>query len=247
MTRGICALAVVSWASFAGLATASAQDVIVVPPPDELVPPHVSGEPQPSQPAPVIPEPPASTLPPPGRGAAYATPDGTMWVPVPPGHTALVAPQGFARVPYEQPRLTLFDLEPQIDRKVRRARRAGFVQLAAAGVTLVAVSAALVCETSGGVDCYDWWSVSAAGFVGFSAAGIVSAFSANRAAGLLARAGVPIRRGAGRFAVALSFVPYANIGAFAFTSITLGRVRRARAAAHRVSPLPAQPLRVVLP
>jgi hypothetical protein len=152
-----------------------------------------------------------------------------------------------APTPSPQPMFTLSEREYRIDRAMRRARMFGWLQVATGAFSLAMLAPALVREGRGECGC-GWWSATGMGLLAFSAAGLGSAFATNNAASRLAYEGVPIRRGVGRFAIALSFVPYANLGAFVMTSIAYGRVRRARAllpnAPRRHAPPSVQPPRL---
>jgi hypothetical protein len=224
----ICALSL-QLASLASAAEAQQPGIVVIEqveplPPAPTPPPEYAPEPPPQYGQQPTPRP-------------HTTPDGTTWVPIPRGYRVVLEPLSTERpAPYaadteRAPRhmAPYLDYDRDLDRAVRRARRWGYVQLASTVLTLVSVAGGMSCSFSSDGYCEGWWASALLGALSFSGAGIVSAFSANRAAGILEDSGVPIGRGTGRFAIALSFIPYVNFGAFIMTTVTLGRVRRARA------------------
>lgn len=178
-------------------------------------------------------------LPPPLVYGEAAPPGDDVRLPDPVQYEVVYVPEP---APTPNPMFTLAEREYRIDRAMRRARTFGWLQVVTGGFSLAMMVPALVREARGDCGC-GWWSATGVGLLAFSAAGLGSAFATNNAASRLAYEGVPIRRGAGRVAVALSFVPYVNLGAFVMTRIAYGRVQRARALLPNAPRRHAPPLR----
>lgn len=173
------------------------------------------------------------------------TPPGTVWVAVPDGYRMTLAPED-PRAIHPPPQRYGADvdyglLDRRIDSSLRRARRNLVLQGISVGLLMAGALGFAQCDYDCGPSCGTFATLLSAGAIGFHVTGALSAISVNRAARLLERQGIHVGRGTGRAAVAFSFLPFGSPGALVFTTLTLGRIRRARAQQRVQAPQPEQP------
>jgi hypothetical protein len=241
-------------------ANARAQPQVYVEPPSGYVPtepyvapPYPAQQPPPQvqyapPPQPFV-QPPVEYGQPPAQQQGYGqpppqTPPGTVWVAVPDGYRMTLAPED-PRAIQAQPQAYRADvdyglLDRRIDSSLRRARRNLVLQGISMGLLMAGAIGFAQCDYDYGASCGTFATLLSAGAIGFHVTGALSAISVNRAARLLDRQGIHVGRGTGRAAVAFSFLPFGSPGALVFTTLTLGRIRRARAQ-QRIQPTP-QPM-----